>query len=456
MANEWTRKIFLLPEEKILINPIDPAYKELLENAEYSDTDIISETKKRLEDHVELYNPPEKEVLYQLFPLVSVARKGSRSREAALVTGMILSAVKTRLTFALDNPKIEKDVLDSMRGITDINSLFPDVDIPTEDVRRLIPVSEHFRYLIYWTALSDYDLTKYYIVGGWVPLTKDQLVEVYTLLLGKSLAAYIDQKREEYASQEVNLPPVFGKLLQVISSRVPAVSVTPVGATELEENAFPPCVREALQGASSGLRNYAITVLLTSFLSYARVYPSLSAFDKEKKPELTPEQIDILIEEVAPLIVEAGNRCDPPLFADQPIEELNVFYHLGFGLTASPKHTDFGTSKWYLPPSCKKVKQNAPSLCKPDALCSQGVYAVADREKLDHLIDTNKGDPQKVLQALKKSRNPRRIAGLSGVDEGEVRRILRNLEREGILIQIRVKNPLVYYVRKMRRKRRKK
>ncbi len=94
---------------------------------------------------------------------------------------------------------------------------------------------------------------------------------------------------------------------------MPAVSVTPVGATELEENAFPPCVREALQGASSGLRNYAVTVLLTSFLSYARVYPSLTAFDQEKKPDLTPEQIDILIGEVAPLIVEAGNRCDPPL-----------------------------------------------------------------------------------------------------------------------------------------------
>ena len=478
---EWKRKELMLPEERILINPLDPVYKELLRGAEYDDEDILSEIEKRFEkiqpkrkekkyqerrekkypkmkQHVdrEIYNPPEKEVLYQLFPLVSVTRKGSRSREAALVIRMVSSAVKKRLWHALDNPKIEKDVLETMKGVTDIDILSQNVDIPREDTRRLLPVNEYFRYVVRWACLSDYDLTQYYIVEGWVPLTKNQLIDVYVLLLDKSLAAYIDQKREEYTSQEVKLPALFGKLFTIITSKVPAVSVTPIGATELEESAFPPCVREALQGASSGLRNYAITVLLTSFLSYARVYPSLTAFDQEKKPELTPEQIDILLEEVVPLIVEAGNRCNPPLFADQPIEEQNVYYHLGFGLTPSPKQTHFGTSKWYLPPSCKKIKQNAPSLCKPDALCSQGVYAIADKENLETLIRTNTGDPQKVLAALRRSRNPRRVTALSGVPEGEVKRILRNLEREGILKQIRVRNPLVYYVRKMRRGKKKK
>ena len=474
---EWKKKEVMLSEERILINPLDPVYKELLQGAGYDEEDILSEiekrfgirpktkekihpkTKEKIYQKVkkqqidrEIYNPPEKEVFYQLFPLVSVARKGSRSREAALVLKMISFVVKRRLWYALDNPKIEKDVLDSMNGVTEVNPLSPDVDIPREDARRLIPVDDHFRYMVRWACLSDYDLTQHYIVQGWVPLTKIQLIEAYALLLKKTLAEYIDQKRAEYASQNMKLPPFFGRLLHVISSQVPAVSVTPVGATELEESAFPPCIREALQGVSSGLRNYAITVLLTSFLSYARVYPSLSAFDQEKKPEISSEQIEILLEEVVPLIIEAGDRCDPPLFADQPIERLNVFYHLGFGLNDSPTQTSFGTSKWYLPPSCKKIRQNAPSLCKPDALCSQGVYAIADRKRLEHLIDINAGDPQKVLLALRRSRNPQKIVHLSGVDKNEVERIVRNLEKEGILIQIRVRNPLVYYVRKMRRK----
>jgi DNA primase large subunit len=454
--NEWTQKILLSPEERILINPLDLLYKELLEKAAYTDEDILSEVEKRLDGKTELYTPPEKEILYQLFPLVSVAKKGSHSREARLVVEMVSSQVKERLTYALDNLDIEMDVLNSMRPIVTVEVLSKEkdinIDIPREDVFRLIPPHDRLRYLVTWSCLSDYDLTQYYITQGWAPLTKEQLITVYTLLLGKTLREYIDQKREEHTSQQMKLPPLFGNVLKLLSSRVPAVSVQAVGATDLDESAFPPCVREALQGASSGLRNYAITVLLTSFLSYARVYPSPTAFDPEKKPELSAEQVDILLEEVVPLIIEAGNRCDPPLFTDQPIERLNVYYHLGFGLNDSPRHTDFGSSTWYLPPSCKKIKQNAPSLCKPDTLCSEGTYAVADREKLETLIDMNAGDPLKVLLAVKRSRNPQKIVEISGVNEGEVRRILRNLEREGIIFQIRVKNPLVYYVRKIRRK----
>lgn len=451
---EWIKKITFSPEERILINPLDPVYKNLLQNNEYRDEDILDEIERRLDSTSPLYNLPEKEVLYQLFPLVAVARKGSHSREASLVIEMILSVVRERLGYALDNKEIEGDVIDSMRGIVTIGR--PEtVKIPREDAFRLVSGKDQLQYLVYWTALSDYDLTQYYLVEGWIPLTKAQLIDVYVLLLGKALREYIDQKKEEHATQEVHLPPIFGNILNLISSKVPAVQVTPTGAAELEEIVFPPCIREALQGASSGSRNYAITVLLTSFLSYARVYPSLTAFDQEKKPDLSPEQIEILLQEVVPLILEAGSRCDPPLFTDQPIERLNVFYHLGFGLTDNPRIGDFGTSKWYLPPSCKKIKQNAPTLCKPDALCSQGIYAVADKEKLDKLIQINKGESQRVLLSLKETRNPSKIAELSGVDEGEVKRILHNLEREGTLIQIKVKNPLVYYVRKMRRMKRK-
>ncbi|MGC1122355.1 MAG: hypothetical protein WBA22_14785 [Candidatus Methanofastidiosia archaeon] len=462
---EWVRKQLFLPEDKILINPLDPVYKSMLEHARYEEEDIIPEIKKRLStvlsdsEDTKRSTPsdvdPSKEVLYQLFPLVSVARKGSHSREAGLIIKMVAEPVRERLWFALDNEMIRADVLDTMRGISTLSFLSKiRIDIPREDIFRLVPRGDSLQYAVRWTDVADSDLTQYYIVEGWIPLTKSQLIDVYTELLTKALKAYIDEKREEYRTQNYHLPPIFTKILNLISSEVPAVSIVPVGAAEFDEQAFPPCAREALQGTSSGLRNYAITVLLTAFLSYARVYPSLTAFDQEKKPELSPEQIEIILEEVAPLIIEAGNKCDPPLFQDQPIEQANVFYHLGFGLSDSPSPRDFGASKWYLPPSCAKVKQNAPSLCKPDSLCLQGVYAVADRTRLDQLISSNTGEAQRVLLALRKTRNPQKIADISNVDIGEVKRILRNLHNDDVLVLLRVKNPLVYYVRKIRGRKR--
>ncbi|MBU7014440.1 MAG: hypothetical protein HXS52_12390 [Theionarchaea archaeon] len=461
---EWVRKQFLPPEERIMINPLDPVYKSMLERATYEEKDIIPEIKKRLSEMLSesddtrrstVEPEPSKEVMYQLFPLVSVARKGSHSREAGLAIRMVVEPIRERLWHALDNQRIRRDVLDTMKGVSSVCTLSETgVTIPREDRFRLGSEEDHLQYAIRWVDVADTDLTQHYLVEGWIPFTRSQLIDVYSELLTKALKRYIDEKREEYRTQNIKLPSVFTRILNLISSEVPAVSVAPVGAADFDENAFPPCVREALQGTSSGLRNYAITVLLTAFLSYARVYPSLTAFDQEKKPELSSEQIEIILEDVAPLIIEAGNKCDPPLFQDQPIEQANVFYHLGFGLSESPSPRDFGTSKWYLPPSCAKVKQNAPSLCKPDELCLQGIYAVADRTRLDQLISSNTGDAQRVLLALRKTRNPQRIAEASGVDIGEVNRILHNLHKDDVLVLLRVKNPLVYYVRKIRRRKR--
>lgn len=447
----------VMPEEKILINPLDPVYKKLLENASYDQEDILSEVETRLDGTVKLYAPPEKEALYQLFPLVSIAQKGSHSREASLVTSMICASVKERVWYSLDNTAIEPDILDTMQKITTVKKLDQvSIDIPKEDVFRLVSGTNELQYVVHWSNLADYDLTRYYVRNGWVPLTRQELIDVYGMLLEKALKAYIDEKRKEYRTQNLTLPPIFSKLQNLISSKIPAASVKPVGATELDEKAFPPCVREALQGASSGLRNYAITVLLTSFLSYARVYPSPKAFDQDTKPQLSPEQIEILLDEIIPLIMEAGNRCDPPLFTDQPIEHLNIFYHLGFGLNESATPADFGVSKWYLPPSCQKIKQNAPSLCKPDTLCLEGLYIVAERAKLEQLINTNTGKTRKILVALRKTRNPRKVADQTDTDIGEVKRIFRNLQKEDILIQIKITNPLMYYIRKIRRKNKRK
>ncbi|WP_456422945.1 DNA primase large subunit PriL [Thermococcus sp.] len=140
-----------------------------------------------------------------------------------------------------------------------------------------------------------------------------------------------------------------------------------VGAKPLRFELFPPCVKEALKGVPSGMRNYAITVLLTSFLSYARLCPNPPRRDVRVRDCVN--DLTIIKEEILPVIIEAGNRCRPPLFEDQPHEIKNIWYHLGFGLTDNPTLEDSGNSTWYFPPNCDKIRANAPQLCKPDKYC---------------------------------------------------------------------------------------
>jgi DNA primase large subunit len=138
-------------------------------------------------------------------------------------------------------------------------------------------------------------------------------------------------------------------------------------ASALRPEFFPPCVKEALKGVPAGIRNYAITVLLTSFLSYARICPNPPRKDIRVRDCI--QDLRVIEEEILPLIIEAGNRCRPPLFEDQPHEIKNIWYHLGFGLTDSPTLEDSGNSTWYFPPNCDKIRANAPQLCKPDKYC---------------------------------------------------------------------------------------
>jgi DNA primase large subunit len=119
-------------------------------------------------------------------------------------------------------------------------------------------------------------------------------------------------------------------------------------------------------GVGAGLRNYAITVLLTSFLSYARVSPSGKMASRMAD---FISDVSIVRDDIASPIFEAADRCNPPLFKDQPQEKANVYYHLGFGMTTEPRLEDSGKSKWYRTPNCRKVQMSTPPLCDPDELC---------------------------------------------------------------------------------------
>ncbi|MBM4241014.1 MAG: DNA primase [Euryarchaeota archaeon] len=144
-----------------------------------------------------------------------------------------------------------------------------------------------------------------------------------------------------------------------------------VTASTLNPNAFPPCIKLILEGVGSGKRNDAIVLILTSFLSYARLYPSIFSQNMTVKVSDADPDLKIIQNEILPLIYEAAGNCNPPLFDDQPQEKLNITAKLGFGLHETPNLKHEGESKWYTPMSCEKIKIHLSTLCKPDEACKK-------------------------------------------------------------------------------------
>jgi DNA primase large subunit len=141
---------------------------------------------------------------------------------------------------------------------------------------------------------------------------------------------------------------------------------------KLLRKAFPPCIANTVEGVSSGGRNDAIVLLLTSFVSYARLYPSI--FRNEgmdvKVSDIDPN-LTITLNEILPLIYEAADNCSPPLFDDQPQEKINITSKLGFGMYIDPELENEGETTWYTPMSCEKIKMHLPQLCRPNKLCEK-------------------------------------------------------------------------------------
>jgi DNA primase large subunit len=232
------------------------------------------------------------------------------------------------------------------------------------------------KYAVRWTDLAPLlkhrraELTKLYLINGWAIITPKELWDFFANFVSVKTEEYITSVYERFS--DVGAP---SKLLSNVGERIASLLPPEVELRErfvrlptrrLKPEFFPPCIKKALAGVGSGARNYAITVLLTSFLSYARVSPSGKAVLRIAD---FIEDISIVRDEVAPLIFEAAERCNPPLFKDQPQEKANIFYHLGFGMVTEPRLEDSGKSKWYRTPNCRKIQIAAPALCDPDELC---------------------------------------------------------------------------------------
>lgn len=265
---------------------------------------------------------------------------------------------------------------------------------------------------IKWNSLKDIiaskklKLTDLLIDDGDIILQSDDFLDrfsdkfhdrspdrMYSILIGDSvkeqiLSRLIMQKTEEYInrikemSAHVEIHPAIVKIAEQLKEFIPeeiskynqyyAGSGGIYGSVQggkLNPDAFPPCIKTTIEGVSSGGRNDAIVLLLTSFASYARLYPRIFASDETVKVSDMDPDLSITENEILPLIFEAADNCTPPLFEDQPQEKINIISKLGFGMHEKVDINHEGETKWYTPMSCEKIKIHLPTLCHPDKSC---------------------------------------------------------------------------------------
>ncbi|MDH5685412.1 MAG: hypothetical protein OEY73_02645 [Hadesarchaea archaeon] len=320
------------------------------------------------------------------------------SREARLISDMTKNTIKYRMydLFKRGHGNLCLEVVKRSIKLVDLEGgdgvKLGSVEIPREDLykirdRRLAEdgietIDDRLlpqylpKYGVRWTDLAPLlrhrraELTKFYLVNGRAVITPRDLWNLFSDFIAVRTEEYVTSVYERFS--DVGAPPK--RLTEVgesISSLLPPElelreRFARVPGGKLRPEAFPPCVKIAMGGVGSGVRNYAITVMLTSFLSYARVSPSgrvanrIGDFIKD---------ISVVRDEIAAPIFEAAERCKPPFFKDQPQEKANVYYHLGFGMTAEPRLDGSGKSKWYRCPNCDKIAMSAAPLCDPDEFC---------------------------------------------------------------------------------------
>ncbi|HNR44821.1 MAG TPA: hypothetical protein PKH80_06620 [Methanofastidiosum sp.] len=410
------------------------------------------------------------------------------SSESRLFASVNSKVYRSRLSEALitekDNKQIKDEIIKTVREIIevipfhmpDINrilefrakkakgiiieepfSILKEIDLKiTDEIIRDMEKLGFFKfsseyYFIKWTdAETLVQYTDSYIINGYILVDKSKLLNAYMKKMEQRILSYIKSIAEK--TKELKLP-IYEEIFREVSKISGSLTEIEVQSEELNPEVYPPCIIKALSGVGAGDRNYAITLFLSSFLSYSRLLPSTKIFSKDEKPSLNENQINILINEVIPLILSAANKCNPPLLEDQPQEELNIYYHLGFGL-AYPTLDNFGRSKWYIPPGCAKVKENAPTLCEPDGFCKMYFYEITKKEILENIKGNTTGE--KILLVLKdRMRTVNEIIQKTGEPEDEVKKQLLAFVKNKTVTARRINNPFMYYLRKKRALKRK-
>lgn len=265
---------------------------------------------------------------------------------------------------------------------------------------------------IKWTSLKDVigtkklSLIQLLLDNGEIILEKEEFLEkygnkfdgrpadkIYDIIVGQKikewiLSRLIMQNTEKYIkrikemSKRIEIHPAILELVEELKKMIPeeiskyntfyegsgGIYGTVKGGKLIPE-AFPPCIQNTIDGVSSGGRNDAIVLLLTSFISYARLYPGIFSRDENVKVSDIDSDLSITENEILPIIYQAADNCSPPLFDDQPQEKLNIISKLGFGLHDEINLENEGETTWYTPMSCEKIKMHLPQLCKEDSSC---------------------------------------------------------------------------------------
>ena len=267
---------------------------------------------------------------------------------------------------------------------------------------------------ITWTYLKELvaskkiSLTDLVLDNGNIILDKEEFIEkfqdkfndrspdrMYEIIIGDNikeliLTKMIMQNTEHYLekikemSATIEIHPNIVKLQEEIANTIAELSTKYSGfygtgglggdmkIGKLLRDAFPPCIANTVSGVSSGGRNDAIVLLLTSFVSYARLYPMIFRNEGvDIKVSDIDSNLNITLNEILPLIYEAADNCSPPLFDDQPQEKINITSKLGFGMHSDLALEHEGETTWYTPMSCEKIKMHLPQLCKPDKTCAK-------------------------------------------------------------------------------------
>ena len=203
---------------------------------------------------------------------------------------------------------------------------------------------------------------------------------IFTKLLMQRTEDYIKSIQKQLAIVEMHpaivklgdmLEETISELVAKYSTYYASGSFGTMEIGKLVREAFPPCIANTVDGVSSGGRNDAIVLLLTSFVSYARLYPNVFASDTTVKVSDIDSNLEITLNEILPLIFEAADNCTPPLFEDQPQEKINIISKLGFGMHDEVSLENEGETKWYTPMSCEKIKMHLPQLCKENKDCAK-------------------------------------------------------------------------------------
>ena len=338
----------------------------------------------------------EREVLsFYLMAQATASVSHPYSREVQFVAEKTRDTIKYRLYHLFRSGEADfclKAITPSIKILTlDELSRALDVKFSEQDIRRirelrlrkdgLREIDDHLLpqytplWAVRWQDLTQLlahgriQLTDLHLCRGWAVVCMRDIWDLYSELVAVKTERYIQGVFEKLQDQGEphQLLLMVGERISRMVPKIPAISTSARWAAgSLDPECFPPCIVNIMNGVGHGLRNFAIVMLLTPFLSYARIAPSGKASAKISD---FVKDISVVTKEIFPLIAEAAERCNPPLFQDQPQEKANVFYHMGFGMTVEPRLEESGRSKWYMVPNCSKIRASAPQLCKPDEIC---------------------------------------------------------------------------------------